>query len=117
MSGLSIKFCAQCRNADTRRAADVRVKGKLNGRPYAGSLCLEHRDMLADDGASLRVLQCYNARAEADRLWAVYEAAKAALPAKPSSADKAAVAQYLACDRLAQRAYARWLLVEDRATA
>ena len=113
----AIKFCAQCRNADTRCEADVRVKGKLNGRPYAGSLCLAHLDMLRDDGAFLRVLQCYDSRAEAARLWAVYEAAKAARPALPSSAEKAAVTEFLAYDRLAQQAHARWLLADDKVTA
>lgn len=48
-------YCSQCAHSDTKRAADFKVIGTMNRRPYRANLCLEHHDMMLLDGANFSI--------------------------------------------------------------
>jgi len=75
-------LCSQCARADVDQAADFKVVGKMNRRPYRANLCLEHHDMLLLDGANFSIraiLPSAGAGAVAlyaEHLWKNYDACK-----------------------------------------
>ena len=88
-------FCSQCARADVKQAADFKVVGTMNRRPYRANLCLEHHDMLLLDGGSFsihKVMPTASAGAVelyAKQLWTNYEATKEWCGAASEVADRA----------------------------
>lgn len=99
-------FCSQCAHSDTKRAADFKVIGTMNRRPYRANLCLEHHDMMLLDGANFSIGSLQpEASAEAvalfaEMLWKNYEEMK-----RMSGVDS----------QMTERAHRQYIVIANRA--
>ncbi|CAB4165183.1 hypothetical protein UFOVP820_20 [uncultured Caudovirales phage] len=99
-------YCSQCAHSDTKCAADFKVIGTMNRRPYRANLCVEHHDMMLLDGATFSIhalLPGASASAVglyAEQLWHKYEGCKAYLGGYSP---------------ISEKAYRKYIAIADRA--
>jgi hypothetical protein len=57
MTNQKYRKCISCFHGEIDQNADLRVKGRNNGVPYRGWLCIDHYNMMLDDGAEIRPVE------------------------------------------------------------
>lgn len=71
--------CSHCARGERDTDADMLVCGSCNGRPVRAWVCMEHFDMLGDDGADVRIVEAVSNSAKevlARSLWEKYVSAR-----------------------------------------